>query len=221
MLTQVTEGVWTVRHAFKAPGLEIPLNMQILRAQDGGLLLYSPVPLEGDLPDQIAELGEVQHILAPSLSHHLHVPAALRLYPQARLWGAKGLTKKRSDLSSMTELPDLSPWAGIDVVHIQGAPLLNEVCLHHRAGSTIAVCDLVFNMKEVGGWFGVLFTHMTGTYQKLAQSRSWHLLARQKGRTAASIEQLLGYGAERVVMGHGDPLTEAGTERLREVIFLR
>lgn len=221
MLTAITDGVWTVRHAFEAPGLKIPLNMQILRADDGGLVLYSPVPLEGDLPDQIAELGEVQHILAPSRFHHLHVPAATKLFPQARLWGAKGLREKRKDLSSMTELPDLSPWPGIDVVHIQGAPILNEVCLHHRAGSTLAVCDLVFNMKEVGGWFGVLFTHMTGTYQKLAMSRSWHAFARRKSQTVASIAQLVDYGAERVLMGHGDPLTEAGTERLREVIFLR
>ncbi len=220
-LNTIAPGVWSVDHHFSATGLEIPLRMTVLQAEDGGLVLYSPVPLAGDLPDRIRELGEVQHIVGPNRYHHLHIAPTQELFPHARLWGARGLREKRSDLKGMVELPAESPWPGIDLVHIEGAPFLNEVCLYHRGGDTTLVCDLVFNMSTVGGWFGVLFTKMTGTYQKLAQSRTWHLFARDKVACVASIQKVLGFEAERVLMGHGDALTEQGTAQMAEVMILR
>ena len=220
MLSPLTDDVWTVPHHFSAPALRIPLRMTVLRLGDGGLLLYSPVPLEGELPDQLAELGEVQHIVAPSRFHHLHAASAAALFPAAKLWGAVGLAKKRPDLQ-LEELPDASPWPGVELVRIEGAPLLNAVCLHHVAASTTVVCDLVFNMQDVRGWFGQLFTWMTGTNDGLAQSRSWRMFSRERAATVASIDRLLGFGAERVTFGHGDPLSERGAERLREVMLLR
>mgnify|MGYP002631158041 CR=1 FL=1 len=204
---------------FKAPGLDIPLSMTVLRVPDG-LVLYSPVPLEGELPDQLSELGDVAHIVAPSRFHHLHVGNAQTLFPGARSWGARGLPDKRRDLK-LTELPDESPIAGLELVHIEGAPLLNEVCLHHAASDTTAICDLAFNMTDASGWFGAVFTWMTGTNNGLAQSRSWHLFARDKQKTVASITRLLDHNADRVLLAHGDPLLERGTERLREALFLK
>jgi hypothetical protein len=218
MLTQHAEGAWTVATRFKAPGLDIPLSMTVFRVPDG-LVLYSPVPLAGDLPDQLSELGDVAHIIAPSRFHHLHVDKAQALFPQARSWGARGLKDKRKDLK-LTELPDLSPIEGLDLVHIEGAPMLNEVCLHHVASDSVAICDLAFNMTDAAGWFGAVFTWMTGTNKGLAQSRSWHLFSREKQKTVASVGRLLDHDAQRVLMAHGEPLLERGTERLREALFL-
>lgn len=220
MLTCITDGVWTVRQRFTAPGMDLPLTMTILRLEDGGLLLYSPVPMTGDVPDRIRELGEVQHILGPSKLHHLHIDKAQALFPHARSWGAPGLPDKRQDLK-LTELPRDSPFAGVEVVHIDGAPMLNEVCLHHAAGDTTVVCDLAFNMQDVKGWFGQVFTWMTGTNDGLAMSRSWRMFSRERAATVASIDRLLSFGAQRVVMGHGEPVLDGGAQQLRDVIFLK
>ena len=203
--------------------MSLPLCMGVIRLEDGGLLLYSPVPLDGDLPDQIRAQGEVHHIVAPSLFHHLHVGPAMSLFEDARVWCAPGLSDKRSDLKGMEDLPQQSPFPGVDVVHIDGIPKLNEVCLHHRASSSLLCSDLIFNIpsQQVGGWLGGVFTWMMGTGDGLAQSRAWKFFSRDKVATAASIQRVLALGAERVLMGHGEPLLERGTERMAQVMFLK
>ncbi len=221
MLTKITAGVWTVEARFTAPGMSLPLRMTVLRLADGGLLLYSPVPLDADTADAIEALGEVRHIVAPSLLHHLHAGPAADRFSSATLWGPAGLRKKRADLTGLAVLPEDSPFPGVSMVHVQGAPWLSEVCLLHEAGSALLCADLFFNVRDVGGWFGGVFTAMTGTNNRLAMSRSWNIFSSDKAKTAESIEQIMAWNADRALMGHGVVLLEGATAQLQAVILPR
>ena len=91
----------------------------------------------------------------------------------------------------------------------------------HQASRTMLCADLVFNMHDVGGWFGSVFTWMTGTNGKLAMSRSWRMFSRQRSKTAESVGRVLDWAPEQVLMGHGEPLLDDAAAKLRAAVFIK
>lgn len=129
MIEMIAPNIWHVTHHFVAMGLAISSRMTIVRLAAGGLWLHSPVPLSRDDMAEIAQLGEVQYIVAPNKMHHLFVVECLAAFPRAQLFGAPGLLAKRPDLKDMQELrPSVEPdWAhDLDQIFFAGMPLGNE-----------------------------------------------------------------------------------------------
>src|SRR5882757_9790761 len=85
-------------------GVRMPLASTVMRLADGSLVLYSPAAFDDGQVAQLAALGPVAHIVAPSLLHHLHVQAAAVRWPDAIVYGAPGLAAKRGDLTLHREL---------------------------------------------------------------------------------------------------------------------
>jgi hypothetical protein len=209
-LISVAPDVWQVRApAMKMPGgFRMPIASTLLRLPDRSLLLYSPVPLDEAARAAIAGLGEVAHIVAPSLWHHLHVEAAVEHFPRATLHGAPGLAAKRADLTFQRELPVTDPAWGdaLDAVVIGGAPKLNETVLFHRPTGTLVCADLVFNIPRSTNLMSRLVFAMTGVGGgKLAQSRVWRLAVKDRAAVRSSIDRILGWNIERISPVHGDP----------------
>ena len=94
-LNTIAHGVWSIDHDFSAPDLRIPLRMTVLQTDDGGLVLYSPVPLEGDLPDRIRELHRGGVRSARSLLRYMATPRAM-FSARARAFSGRGPTGRPS-----------------------------------------------------------------------------------------------------------------------------
>jgi len=220
----VAAGVWTVEHPMRFPGgVHLPSRMTIIRLPDDDLMLHSPVPIDDALAAELAALGPVAHVVAPSLLHHLFVPQALERYPQALLTAAPGLAEKRAELPVADVLADEAPpaWEGvIDQQVIRGAPRLNEVVMFHRPSRTLIVSDLVFNVRHPRGWSTALALRMMGTHGRLRQSRAWHLYTKDRGEVRKSVEKVLSWDFDRVLPGHGEPFEGNAREAMREALWV-
>lgn len=85
---KLAEGVWAVEGESKLmPGFFLPLRCTIVRGTDGGLLLYSPIPLSEDAVEEIRKLGEVRTLFAPSLFHNGFVEGVKKAFPDAEVVG--------------------------------------------------------------------------------------------------------------------------------------
>jgi hypothetical protein len=171
-------------------------------------VLHSPVPIDDALAAEIAVLGPVAHVVAPSLLHHVFVPRTLERYPQAFLSAAPGLAEKRAELPVADVLTDepAEAWQGtLDQLVIRGAPRLNEVAFLHRPSRTLIVSDLVFNVRVPKGLGTALVLRLMGTHGRLAQSRLWRLYGKDRAAIRQSLERLMAWDFERVLPGHGDP----------------
>jgi hypothetical protein len=115
MLDHLDEGLWAVTSPLKVLGL-IPMasRMTVVRLNDGGLFVHSPVRLEPKLKAALDALGPTRHVIAPNRMHHLFCGDYRSAYPEARLYGAPGLAEKRPELAPLTQLGDAAPetWAG-------------------------------------------------------------------------------------------------------------
>src|SRR5471030_1160381 len=103
MLKAIAPDIWHLQHDFVASGLRVSSRMTVVRLHDSSLWLHSPVPLSTEVRSELATLGEVRYIVAPSKTHHLFASKCLAAFPGATLFGAPGLRQKRPDLTAMRE----------------------------------------------------------------------------------------------------------------------
>jgi hypothetical protein len=192
-------------------GVHMPLSSTVIRLPDRSLLVYSPVDIDDAQAAELTALGEVAHVVAPNLFHHLYVGKAAARWPRATLHAAPGLAAKRKDLAFHRELGrDLDPALrdAIDVVVIGGAPKINEAVLFHRPSGTLVCADFVFHVNAPANLMTRMVLAMMGVGgRELAQSRLWKLLARDRSRVRASIDRVLQWPIASISPVHGDAVT--------------
>jgi hypothetical protein len=192
--------------------------MTVIRLPGDRLLLHSPVALDADLRQRLDAIGRVSFAVAPNRLHHLHAGEVATAYPGARLWVAPGLERKRPDLVFEAILGDEPPeeWRGeVDQVFFRGRPYENEVAFFHRASRTLILCDLAFNFGPRTATPTRLLMKLIRSYGHLGPSKLDPLLIRDRQAARQSLEKILAWDFDRIIVAHGDVLESGGHEILR------
>jgi hypothetical protein len=195
------------------PGVRVPLrSMYIDTGMNHGVLI-SPIAT----PDEaaVAQRRPVT-LLAPSLLHHLHLGEAIDRYHPDDVWGPPGLAEKCPALGGVRVLgEDTWPFAAtLDFALIEGAPFRNEVVLFHRASRTIYTADLVFNLHDTRGLLAPLAMRMMGIHDRFAVARMWRSWVKDRAAFQRSLDQVLAWDFDRIVMAHGEIVTHGGAALL-------
>jgi hypothetical protein len=193
--------------------------MSVIRLAEGSLLLHSPVEIDAALRRELDAVGRVRFAVAPNRVHHLYAGRVAEAYPEARLWVAPGLERKRPDLVFDAVLGDEAPaeWKGqLDQVFFRGRPYENEVVFLHRASRTLILCDLAFNFGPRTAAPTRLLMRLLRSYGRFGPSKLDPLLIRDRRAARQSLERILGWDFDRVVVAHGDVLESGGREALRQ-----
>jgi hypothetical protein len=175
-LTMFAQDLWTVSAPLTMMGLRLGTRMTVVRLEDGGVLLHSPVAVDDALAKEIEAIGPVKHIVAPNLCHPHHAGDASARFREAKLYAPEGLDKKRPDLRIDVKLSDEAdlPFAGeLEPLTIRGAELRETVFLHKRTG-TVVSADLSENFHHVDHLPTRLFLKLGGVYGKPGWNRLEH-----------------------------------------------
>ena len=126
---------------------------------------------------------------------------------------APKLLQKRPDLQNATAFgqpPAAWPpkdWQGeLESLAIEGLPMVNEWVFFHKKSATLIATDLAFNMGRDRPFMTRLFVRFTGRLGELAPTVVERLMARDKPALRRSLDQVLEWPFERVVVSHGDIL---------------
>lgn len=220
-LKPLADNIWTVDFDFFNFGIHFPGRMTVVRLSDGGLWLHSPVPIDDDLAEELAQLGPVQHLVGPNLFHHVHLKKVKARYEHAQMWAAPGLKKKRSDLPFDHELTreQPQPWgAEIQCVPFSCAPRIGEVVFFHTPSRAMITTDLMMNVHHCQGLMSRFVYWAEGAYKKLAVPRLNQFLVKDKGEAAAFAAQLIALEPEHVLMAHGDIVSDDAAQRAAEAL---
>jgi hypothetical protein len=218
-LRPLAQDIWVVERPQRFYGLEVGTRMTVVRLADGSLLLHSPVALDAELRRALDAIGRVRFAVAPNRVHHLYAGRVADAYPEARLWVGPGLEHKRPDLAFDGVLGDEAPaeWKGqVDQVFFRGRPYENEVVFFHRASRTLILCDLAFNFGPRAATPTRLLMRLLRSYGRFGPSKLDPLLIRDRRAARQSLERILGWDFDRVVVAHGDVLESGGREALRQ-----
>jgi hypothetical protein len=201
-------------------GFPYPTRMAVVRLSDGGLFVWSPVALTDPLRASLDVLGPVRCLVSPNALHHLFLTEWTSAYPEARLYAPPRLARKRKDLAFDATLSDACEpeWRiDIDQVIMRGSFYLTEVVFFHRRSGTVLFADLIQNIPRdwFKGWRGVLARRGGIVAPDPGTPRDWRASFLNRGTARASLERILAWPIERVLIAHGDLPTDDGTAFVR------
>jgi hypothetical protein len=218
-LRRLAPDLWIAERPQRFYGLEVGTKMTVIRLGDGSLLLHSPVRLAADLRAALDAIGPVRYAVAPNRVHHLYAGKVAEAYPEARLWIGPGLERKRPDLRYVALLDDEAPpeWRGqVDQVFFRGRPYENEVVFFHRASRTLILCDLAFNFGASAPTVTRVLVSLIGSNGRFGPSKIDPMFIRDRDAARQSLEKILAWDFDRVIVAHGDVLERGGHEALRQ-----
>ena len=205
-LKLISKDLWCLEGKEGKGPFKFDIRMTVLRLQSGGLLLHSPVAIDDKVKDELNQLGMVEHIVAPNCFHHLHASRANQLFPDAKLWASPGLQYKRDDINFDAVINEQQPdWGNtVEFLYIAGMPVLNEVVFFHKPSRSLICSDFVFNIQSGSNVLIRTLWRLFGVWKTLGQSRSWRFMVKNREEVTSSINSILQWKFERVIMAHGD-----------------
>jgi hypothetical protein len=214
-LRNLAPNLWVADRPLKLAVGDIGTRMTVIRLTDGGLWLHSPALLDGDTRCALDGLGPVRCVVAPSKVHHFFVGDYITAYPEARIYGAPGLAQKRKDLRFDAVLSDQAPpeWRGEIEQHVfRGAPAINEVVFFHRSTRTLLLTDLAFNVASGKTSGARVFYWLIGAAGRFGPHRLVRFIVRDRRAARESVDRILEWDFDRVIVTHGDVLETGGRQ---------
>jgi len=201
-----------------------PTRMVVVRLNDGGIWIWSPVKLTPELERSVEAIGPVRHIVSPNKIHHIFLQEWSERWPEAQLHAPPGLAKKKREIHFHAELADSAaqaPWAGqIDQVIFRGSIAMEEVAFFHRASRTAIIGDLVQRHDPAGmtGLKGLIMRLDGMVGESGGAPREWRASFLRRSLARQAREQLLGWEPERLVIAHGACAAEAAAPILTRAL---
>jgi hypothetical protein len=216
-LRALVPDLWVAERPLKLAVGDIGARMTVVRLRAGGLFLHSPVRLDPETRRALDALGPVRAVVAPSKVHHLFVGDYAPACPEATVFGAPGLAEKRRDLRFDQVLGDEAPAAWQDEIeqHVfRGAPYLSEVVFWHRGTRTLILTDLAFNVPAGRTAGARVFYWLVGAAGRFGPHRFVRALIRDRRAARESVDHILRWDFDRIIVSHGEVLETGGRERL-------
>jgi Domain of unknown function (DUF4336) len=212
MLKEFGHEIWTADGPDVAVlGFHYPTRMAIIRLSDGGLFISSPIRLSSSLRAEVDAVGQVRHIIAPNSLHHLFLPEWKRAYPEAKVYAPPGLRRKREDIVFDADLGSApSPdWVKeIDQVLMHGNIITTEVVFFHVKSGTVLFTDLIQQLPVnlISGWRAVVAKLDLMVEREPSVPRKFRYAFTNRRAARESLEHVLAWPAEKVLMAHGTPV---------------
>ncbi len=240
MIKALDDNIWIAEQPLRYFGLEVGTRMTVVRLDSDALVVISPIEMSDRIKQQLDSIGPVEHIIAPNLYHYFYVTAFKQCYPTAKLWATSGLKEKRPSLpidrvlapddSSLDSGPrtdfksDFRSDLGSDLEgHLLdgyrtlgsgGIESLNEWVFFHAASRTLIMTDTAFHLDQSFPFVTRLAASVGGSYQRLGPSLIEQVATTDKTRVKASMEKILSWDFERVVVAHGSVVEHDGKAKL-------
>lgn len=204
----------------KMPLMELPVRSTYVGLPNAGILIS---PGSNLTAEQLRTLPRVTDILAPNLLHSAGIPRAASVFPEAKIWGVPGLKKLKPSIQWTHDLsPQTWPYQEeLAVIPLMGMPKVREVVFFHKRTKSLIVTDLCFNLMAVRGLGARIILGLFGTYRQFGVSRFFAKFIEDKVAFEDSVDQILSYDFQNIIVGHGDNLTNHGREHLLKALQQR
>ena len=218
---EIAPGLWSVDRALGGTlGPQFPTRSLLVELPGGGLLVWSPVPLDDALLEFVRARGGARFLVAPNSFHHLGLAEWKRAFPEAALWLALGLRARCPALPAGEELANEAPTPfAASFAHraLDSGRGLSEVAFLHAPSRTLVLVDACFNLQQLPRAIDRIAARLLGVWRRFgATPTARRFLLRNRAAVTAWVEQLCEWEFSRIVMAHGDVLT-AGPAELRAV----
>jgi hypothetical protein len=193
----------------------------------GELFVWPPTQLDESLKAQIDALGPVRHLISLNKLHYANVEQWKHAYPQATSWASPGVRERAVSQGIEVSFEiDLGEDCGR-----RGPPPQEASCHGKRvdpdprikpppASRTVILADLIenFEPEKLGRFYGWL-VRLAGAAHRDGKTpldlRATFLGNKDEARV--SLEKMLSWEPEQVIMAHGLPYSSVNAQRMGRV----
>lgn len=194
--------------------------MTIARLNDGRLIIHNGIALEDELMAEIEQFGTPSVLVVPNSFHRQDAAIFKQRYPQLQVVCPAKARKRVGKIVPVDgDLDDAPSDDAVRLQHIDGCKKREGVLLVRSAGGVTAVFnDVLMNYaKRVGGVMG-FFIAPTGMLAVPRFAR-W-FFASDKRALRRHLERIAADDLKRIIVSHGDVITEGSADRLRAAAAL-
>lgn len=215
--------LYLIDETLRMPLTTLPYRCIVVRLSGNRLVVISPTRKFAEHKQRIDALGQVVAIVEPNLFHNLFTRTAKQLYPDAQLFGVKGLLKKFPQAGWDAALsPETWPFQEeLPIFAVKGMPKVDEHVFLFKAARILITTDLCFHIEDPKGAGGWLLYHIFGTYRRFGVSRLFTLFIKDKAACRSSLAEILALDFDGLLMNHGTPLVSGGKAALRAALAER
>lgn len=220
---QITYNIYVREQPLKYLGLEVGTRMTIVRLDSNELVLISPVQLDSQAIAEINNLGTVKYIIAPNLFHYLYLQDCKNIYPDASLITAPGLETKKPEIKndyiftqdkiSFNGELEYFLFAGFQAFMLTTFSVANEIVFYHPESKTLILTDTAFHFDSSFPLITQFASRIIGCYEQLRPSLLDKIATQDKEQIIASVNKLLQWDFQRVIMAHGTIVEENAREK--------
>jgi len=223
-LKPVAPDLWIVDGpAIRFYGMPFSTRATVVRLESGELWVHSPILLTEPLRAALDALGPVRHLIAPNWIHYAYISEWQAAWPQAQSWAAPGVAERAAsrgmDITFDHDLSDTAPeaWAGqIDQMIVKGSKLHREAVFFHCASRTLILTDLIENFEPAKlPWWMRPVVRLAGISHPKGHMPPDMYATFDKAQLGASVQAMLDWGPERVILAHGHWYEANGAEALQ------
>ena len=204
MIRKICENIWIKDSHFKALGCKGSTRMTIVKSAQG-LLIHSPVAINNAERDEINALGDVAHIVAPNLFHHMHFTDCAQMFPHATCWAPEGLAHKISNLPAHKILDATKPIIDNgELLQLEmNGHKINETLFFHAASATLITADFIYNYRAEQNTVEKLLFKLLNCYDKITVPFYHALSIADKSSFSSSLNAIYNLPVKRIIMSHG------------------
>lgn len=201
----------------KMLGVSLGARSTIVRLADGGLWVHSPIGLSAELRAEVDALGPVRCIVAPTKVHTAYTEAWAVSYPEAKVFVSPDWKKALPAPPQVLVEAEDALWRGVlRQVLLRGSALVDEVEFFHPRSRTLIVCDLIFNLPPARPALDKLAGRVLGMPESPAPSRTFRMTIADREALRASLQRVLEWDFERIILSHGGIIESDGRKVLRD-----
>ena len=210
MLKQFGPDIWIVEQPSNFIGVPLDLRMTIIRNDQQQLTLHSVIPCNEVTHNAIQALGKITYLIVPNLEHTRFIAQWQQRYPEAQTYAPTDAAIEPSiDLNSINH-------NALQSLAILGMPRLQESVFFHNESKTLILTDLAFNLNSDMTLWGKCFMKLNGAYNCFTSSRILRSLIKDKNAFSSSIQEILQWDFEQIIIAHGTPITDDAKQRFRD-----
>lgn len=203
-MEQVSENLWVLRYPLRVLGAQLGRTVTVIRLASGELVIHSTAPFTSSDAGSIRALGRPAWLLDATLFHDTFAAAGCAAFPETRFAAPAGFSFATEQGFSLGTPP--SEWRNqVEVLALEGIPRLREHVFFHRPTRTLIVADLVFNFgPEHSAWTHWFFRWGGDIREFPGMSRLFRTCIKDRTAFASSLQRMMQWDFERLIVGHGD-----------------
>ncbi|MEQ1768995.1 MAG: hypothetical protein ABL879_04085 [Devosia sp.] len=211
-LIELDKGLFTVAGEIVMPLGRFPRRMTIAVLAGRGLALWSPIPLADKQMIELEKLGNPTFLIVPGVSHRLDIRAWKQRYASAAVICAPGAREAVEEAIPVDAVGDV---LGDAAVRMETAPGVGEkeaiLWVKRAAGVTLVVNDILANVRHPHGIGAQVMARLLGfgvDRPRMPKIGKRLFLKDPKALAAGFRQWAKTDGLRRIVVSHGDPITD-------------